>query len=224
MIAYGSLLLAGCSVSQSDAPTTTWDIDNPHSDYPELTKLTKITKDILDSSKQLNKQATAAYPVKERLKALDDHIARIRPHLSAELALQLAEYRDVYKNAFDSGVASQLYETAEDDPLLDRKWQPDSEVIDWNTDSLPSRVVTVNELLVSGKIWTGYQGKTDLRFIQQHGVWKVSEISISRRLDYDDAKWETNTTSSLLRDRVLRIQKKKEENKLEQARPRKPSD
>ncbi len=83
--------VTSCAVKHSADPTTTWEIDNPHPNYPELKELTRITKDILASSKKLNERALAAYPLDERLRALRVYVAEVEPYLSKRLGTQLFE-------------------------------------------------------------------------------------------------------------------------------------
>ncbi len=130
-------------------------------------------------------------PLNERLVALNEYEEQLRPCMTGSFAALFSDYVNAMTEAFATRAPAERFDKAQDDPLLQRRWEPDVVLLSREgTDKPDEEVVMANEVLLDGKIYSGYQGETRMFFKQSGSTWLLDEITTRRRYTYDDSTWE----------------------------------
>ena len=177
------------------------------------TEALQASRAIIESSRTFLQEISGISSNKKSFASLRTHIIRLKPHLSERLFKAFSEYAQTLEVYLESEASKNEFLNCDHDPLLARKWQPEAEVLELSYDEpaeYPHRpTIILNELLITGKIYSGYQGKTELRFLKNDdGKLVVNEIVIKRRYDHPDENWETSIVKKELIEATIKMEKK----------------
>ena len=165
--------------------------------------LTEISNQILSDAARFKKRTYAMNSMDVRLDALRQYSEELRPRLTDSFGTLLSDYVAMKLAAFKTAGPASRFDTAQDDPILQRGWEPDVELLSREgAEEMDKDIVVVNELLLDGKIHTGYQGETKMIFRRVGGSWLLDDVVVRRRYSYDDSRWEKpkSTRSNLRSD------------------------
>ncbi len=152
--------------------------------------LTEITSRILSDAARFKKRTYAMNSMDVRLDALRRYSEDLRPRLTATFGTLLSDYVAAKFAAFQTDGPSSRFDTAQFDPVLQRGWEPDVVLLSREGTEEPDQgIVVVSELLLDGKIYTGYQGETKLTFTRVGGSWLLDDVVARWRYSYDDSIW-----------------------------------
>ena len=198
-----ALSTSGCvnSKASRQCVSETWELAyySKGNDYPGLAAMIRKVRLLMRASQTLLDSEDGLAESQEA------YLRRIEPVLSRQMKTRLSDYSEVYFTAEKAGITHELY-YKRFDPLLKRRWEPNAVVLDFIVENSERHSIVINELLLSSKIWTGYQGKTTLKFMEEDGQWVIDDVSYSRRYDFEGSKWEE---SSLYNDLTERVQEMK---------------
>lgn len=190
------LSLMGCS-SVSDPRVLIGDNHEPD-------ELTRITENLLAAAKRFNESARAMNSMAVRLDGLSRYRDELAPHLTDSFRQLYCRYVELRLAAFASDAPSVADDTAQFDLFLQRRWQPDAQVLatEW-TEHDDERWVVVTEVLLDSKIYTGQHAETRFVYRLIDGAWLLDDVICRYRYTYDDATWQgPDGTRDLLRERI----------------------
>lgn len=163
--------------------------------------LTEISCQILSDAARFKKRTYAMNSMNVRLDALRKYSEELRPQLTNSFGTLFNTYVARKIDAFKADGPASRFDTAQGDPIFQRRWEPDVVLLTREgTEESDMGIVVVNELLLDGKIYTGYQGETKKIFRRVEGTWLLDDVVVRRRYGYDDSTWEKpeSTRSNLI--------------------------
>lgn len=153
--------------------------------------LTDISNQILADAARFKEQSYAINSMDVRLNALRKYSEELRPRLTDSFSTLLNNYVTMKVDAFKTDGPASRFDTAQEDPIFQRRWQPDVVLLTREgAEDSDKDIVVVNELLLNGKIYTGYQGESKMIFRRVEGSWLLDDVVVRRRYSYDDSTWE----------------------------------
>lgn len=191
-------LLPACGPAGPPAGVThTWDVEYELGKAKDRSSTTPAmvcsAHRLIEASRDLQKHGPGCLggSAEERAQ-LDRYVAAVSPLLSPDFAADLEAFRAaVHRKSLgsDPDYIRVLY-----DPLLQRLWQPETQVISMDVEcdrDAGEQGIAIYSLLLSGKIYSGDLCQTDLIFRQFPDGWKITEIR-QGYIDFpiEDSKWE----------------------------------
>ena len=178
-----TLLFTGCGTSPESRILLARDCE------PDA--LTEISDQILADAARFKKRTYAMNSMGVRLDALRKYSEELRPRLTDSFGTILSNYVAMKVDAFKTDGPASRSDTAQVDPLFQRRWEPDVVLLTREgAEDSDMDIVVVNELLLDGKIYTGYQGESKMIFRRVEGSWLLDDVVVRRRYTYDDSTWE----------------------------------
>jgi len=198
LLVLACAIVGGCTAPIPAHVNHAWDVDYQLSSkeeyYAATPNMVRAAHRLIESSRTLQKGGPGTLGgTNQELARLDHYVATVSPLLSPDFASDLEDFRAaVHRKSLSSksDFIRVLF-----DPLLQRLWQPESEVISCDVAcdrDAHEDGIAIHSLLLPGKIYGGELCQADLIFQRCPDGWKIVAIH-QKFLDWpvENPRWQT---------------------------------
>lgn len=177
------ILLAACS------PVSNPRVLLGHDQDPD--EFTRAAQEILLIAEQFKSSTYAMRSMAQRMAGLKAYHEDLAPYCTDSFRELFSRYVAVKVAAFQTDGPSSRFDKAQDDPILFRRWQPDVQLLTSGYgEQSDERVAVINELLLDGKIYTGWHAEKKIVFQQVGDDWLLDDVIYRYCLSSEGSTWE----------------------------------